>query len=170
MQKLLSVVGYSPTGKNAGGILVRVYSGRPAVESLSERFRRFLRAACRTGLPQLAARAGGMGDALRRLRAGEDLLFRGAPAVLFFHVRRTHAMWKTDGVIAATSVMIHAGTMNISTLWNGFAEVFYPLVRGWHTGEAKGTKLAAVLCAGYPSKEPLRELPPRDFTTAVIEE
>jgi nitroreductase len=165
MERLLSAAGYSPTGKNAGGLTVRVVSGRDRVEELCAELRRFLRVACLTGMPQLAAAGAGLGDALKRLRRGEDLIFREAPAVLFFHVSRSNAMRRTDGVIAATHVMVHAGTLGISTLWNGFAQVLYPLVRRWHSKETRGTVLAAVLCAGYPSREPLWRLPPRDFRT-----
>jgi nitroreductase/NAD-dependent dihydropyrimidine dehydrogenase PreA subunit len=165
--KLLSVTGYSPTGKNAGGLLVRAFNGSEAVEGLLMHVRKFFRIACRTGVPQLVARMSGYADVLQRLRSGEDLLFRGAPTVLFFHVPAGNATWRTDGIIAATLVMTHAGTLGISTLWNGFAEAFYPLMSGWHAPQSRGTRLAAVLCAGYPSRMPLWKLPARDFYTVV---
>ena len=170
LDRLLSVVGYSPTGKNAGGLLIRVVNGREAVQDLLGSVQRLIRIASISGLPQLAARIGGLRDVLSRLRSGEDLLFREAPTVLFFHVSRGNVMWKTDGVIAATYVMAHAETMGVSTLWNGFAEFLYPLIRRWHTAETRGTRLSAVLCAGYPSRKPLWELPPRDFSTVVMDE
>ncbi len=169
LDRLLSIAGYSPTGCNAGGLLIRAFNGIEAVEGLLEPVQRFFRLACRSGIPQLVAQISGHGDELRRLRSGEDLLFRGAPAVLFFHVPKSNAMCRTDGIIAATLVMAHAGTMGISTLWNGFAEAFYPLVPGWHAAATRGTRLTAVLCAGYPSRKPLWGLPPRDFSTLVGE-
>jgi len=164
LTELLSTTGFSPTGTNAGGIHVRVVNGRNLVEELLEPVRKFLLAACRTGLPQLAGKLSGHGDWINRFREGEDLLFRGAPTVLFFHVPRKNATCRSDGIIAATITTLYAESMGISTLWNGFAEAFYPLVRSWHTPETKRMKLTAILCAGYPSRKPLWKLPPRDFT------
>jgi nitroreductase len=164
---LLSAVGYSPSGTNAGGLVVRVVNGREEVGALLDAARGFVRSACRTGIPQLLAKTVGMGEALGRFRSGEDLLFREAPAVLFFHVPRGNVTWRTDGVIAATNVVAMASALGISTLWNGFAELFYPLVRAWHHPSARGTRLAAVLCAGHPSRKPLREVPARDFTSVI---
>ena len=164
LTELLSIIGFSPTGTNAGGIHVRVVNGRKSVEDLLEPLRKFLLTASRLGIPQLAGKLSGHGDWIKRFREGEDLLFRGAPTVLFFHVPRKNATCGSDGIIAATITTLYAESMGISTLWNGFAEAFYPLVRSWHTPETRRMKLTAVLCAGYPSRRPLWKLPPRDFT------
>jgi ferredoxin len=167
IDRLLSAVGYSPSGTNAGGLVIRVVNGREEVGRLLDAARGFVRTACRTGIPQLITKMAGMGGALRRFRSGEDLLFREAPAVLFFHVPRGNVTWRTDGVIAAANVVAMASAIGVSTLWNGFAGLFYPLVRAWHHPSARGTRLAAVLCAGRASKRPLREVPAREFTALV---
>ena len=91
------------------------------------------------------------------------MIFRGAPVVLFFFVPRKNPTGLADGVIAATAVMYQAVSMGMGTLWNGVAERIYPYAGSWHTPGARGTRLTAVLCVGYPALEPKWKAPPRIY-------
>ena len=161
---LISVVSQSPTGVNKQGIIVRVVKGADAVGSLVKPVRKMLKILSLTGLLHIIGKITGMSDYIARLRAGEDMIFRGAPVVLFFFVPRKNPTGRSDGVIAATAVMYNAVSMGMGTLWNGVAERIYPGVGSWHTPQTRGTKLTAVLCVGYPALEPKWKAPPRVYS------
>jgi len=161
INKLISIVSQSPTGVNQQGITVRVIRGEDAVGRLLKPVRKLIRILSYVGIPQIAGRITGMSHYIALLREGEDVIFRGAPVVLFFHVPRKNATCYSDGVIAASAVMNYAVSMGMGTLWNGIAEKLYPLIRKWHTNETRGKRLTAVLCIGYPSMKPGWKAPPR---------
>ncbi len=161
---LLSVLTQSPTGVNLQGITVRVISGPDAVSNLVKPVRKMLDILSFTGFTQIIGKITGMSDYIERFRGGEDVIFRGAPVVLFFHVPRKNPTGYTDGVIAATAVMYHAVSMGMGTLWNGIAEKLYPFARSWHTPRTRGTRLSAVLCVGYPALEPKWKAPSRIYS------
>ena len=163
INELISIVSQSPTGVNSQGIIVRAISGSENVSRLVEPVRRMLRILSFTGLPYLIGRITGMTAYIKSLRGGEDVIFRGAPGVLFFHVPRKNITGDTDGVIAASAVMNYAVSMEMGTLWNGVAEKIYPFVRSWHTRETRGTRLTAVLCIGYPAMKPKWKAPERIY-------
>jgi nitroreductase len=164
IKSLISVLSQSPTGVNQQGMTVRVISGKSEIEKLLTSVRRTLRILSVTGIPQIAGRLTGMSEYISSLRAGDDVIFRGAPVVLFFHVPKKNAMRFSDGIIAATTVMHHAVSMGLGTLWNGIAEKLYPLMPGWHVPEVRGTKLTAVLCIGYPAVKPKWKAPAREYS------
>ncbi|MFO8184857.1 MAG: 4Fe-4S binding protein [Candidatus Aegiribacteria sp.] len=169
IKELVSVVDQCPTGRNSQGITVRAVRGFECVEELFRPVRRVLDFLSPTGIPFLLGRITGMGDHMRRIREGEDLVFRGAPAVLFFFVPRGNVTGYADGVIAATAVSLHGVSMGMGTLWNGVAQKLYPFFRSWHPSGTGGMRLAAVLCVGYPSVIPLRNPPPRSFELRIDE-
>ena len=160
---LLSVMSQSPTGVNLQGIIVRVISGPDAAGRLVKPVRKMLKILSYTGLLHIVGKITGMSEYLRRFKGGEDVIFRGAPVVLFFHVPRKNPTGYADGVIAATAVMYHAVSMGMGTLWNGIAEKLYPFTRPWHTPRTRGTRLTAVLCVGYPALEPKWKAPARIY-------
>ncbi|MCK4806847.1 MAG: nitroreductase family protein [Candidatus Aegiribacteria sp.] len=160
---LISVISQSPTGMNLQGITVRVVQGSDAVGRLVKPVRKMLKILSFTGLLHIIGKITGMSDHIGRLRGGEDMIFRGAPVVLFFHVPRKNVTGYTDGVIAATAVMYHAVSMGMGTLWNGVAEKLYPFTGAWHTPRTRGTKLTAVLCVGYTDLEPKWKAPARNY-------
>ena len=164
ISKLISIVSQSPTGVNAQGIIVRVISGTDNIRRLLEPVRKMLDILSFTGLPHIIGKITGMTAHIKSLRAGEDAIFRGAPVVLFFHVPRKNITGYTDGVIAASAVMNYAVSMGMGTLWNGIAEKIYPFVKSWHTREARGTRLTAVLCIGYPALKPKWKAPERIYS------
>ncbi|MBD3276941.1 MAG: 4Fe-4S dicluster domain-containing protein [Candidatus Aegiribacteria sp.] len=163
MKNIISVLSQSPTGQNSQGVQVTALVGRQRVRELYSGVRRLLKILSRTGLLWLAGKLSGMSDYFRRVREGEDLVFRDAPVVLFFHVPKRNVMARTDGLIAATYVMLHAESRGLGTLWNGVAEKIYPLVGSWHMKEFRGRRLTAVLCLGYSEAEALRPAPDRDY-------
>ncbi|RKZ08756.1 hypothetical protein DRQ25_08255, partial [Candidatus Fermentibacteria bacterium] len=85
---LISVLSQSPTGVNKQGITVRVVSGSEAVGRLLKPVQKMLKILHFTGLLHVIGKITGMSEYIERLRAGEDMIFRGAPVVLFFHVPR----------------------------------------------------------------------------------
>lgn len=157
LDELLGVVGLSPTGTNACGLVVEVVEGS-GVAGLAARIRRLTGLLSRCGLLGLAGALSGHGRWLGRLASGEDLVFRGAPAVLFFDAPRRNPTWREDAVIAASIVMLKAEEMGLATMWNGIALRLGPLLGRPCRGMARG----AVLCAGRRVLEP-RRLPPRDY-------
>ena len=168
IEELLRVVGLSPTGVNARGVHVRICNGTDRVRELFEPVRRCVRALSMIGLAGVIGRATGFAGAVRRISAGEDMVFRGAPAVLFFHYDRGRSRTgRQDAVIAASLVMVHAETMGLGTRWNGVAERLYPLFRSWRRGAGRGMVLAAVLCVGEPGllHRPLR---PGSYGTGLV--
>lgn len=160
---LTSVLSQSPTGVNLQGVIVRIICGPQAVGRLLEPVRKLLKILEFTGLLRILGKISGQSGYIDRLRGGEDVIFRGAPVVLFFHVPRKNPTGRTDGVIAATAVMYHAVSMGMGTLWNGIAEKLYPFTGAWHTSRTRGTRLTAVLCIGYPALEPRWKAPERGF-------
>ena len=163
IKELISVLDQCPTGRNAQGVTVRAVRGFQCVEGLFRPVRRALKILWLTGIPSLLGKMTGMGDHIRRIRKGDDLIFRGAPVVLFFFVPRGNVTGRSDGVIAATAVTLHGVSMGMGTLWNGVAQKLYPFFRSWHDSGTRGMRLAAVLCVGYPSVRPLQSPPPRSF-------
>lgn len=163
ISNVLSVLSQSPTGVNNQGITVRVVRGLEAVEELLRPVKKMLRILDCTGISFLIGKLTGMSAYLRKLREGKDIIFREAPVVLFFHVPRSNITGRTDGIIAATTVMQHAVTLGYGTLWNGIAEKLYQLLPSWHSRDTKGTRLTAVLCMGYPEITPEWKAPPRDY-------
>ncbi len=162
--KLLSVLSQTPTGVNKQEITVRVVLGTEAVGELLRPVKRLLRILDCTGISFLAEKLTGVSAYLEKLRKGSDIIFRGAPVVLFFHVPRSNITGRTDGIIAATTVMHHAVTLGYGTLWNGIAEKLYQLIPSWHSSDTKGTRLTAVLCIGYPEITPEWKAPPRRYS------
>jgi len=167
---LISILSQSPTGVNSQGITVRVISGFENVNKLLQPVRKMLNIMSLIGLPQIIGKITGMSGYIQRLHSGEDVIFRGAPVVLFFHVPKGNPTGNTDGVIAAASVMNYAVTMGMAALWNGIAERLYPYIRSWHTPRdhqhnhhTRGTKLTAVLCIGFPALKPKWKAPDRDY-------
>ncbi|MEN8209465.1 MAG: nitroreductase family protein, partial [Candidatus Fermentibacteria bacterium] len=162
IESLLSVLSQSPTGVNKQGITVRIVKGSD-IERLIKPVRKILKFLSITGILHLTGKITGMSDYIRRLKGGEDMIFRGAPVVLFFHVPRKNPTGYADGIIAATAVMYHAVSMGMGTLWNGVAEKIYPYIRSWHTPGTKGTRVTAVLCIGYPALKPGYKTPARIY-------
>jgi ferredoxin len=162
ISKLLGPVGYSPTGTNACGTRVIAVAGDEVRSFLFDPLRAWISILWKIGLLRLAGALTGAGEMLRRVVGGEDLVFRDAPLVLFFFVPRRNPTARSDGVIAATLVMMNAETMGLGTFWNGVAERIYPLLRRWRLRGGRGCLLAAVLCAGHPAVR-LRTLPPREW-------
>lgn len=169
INELVSVVAQCPTGRNSQGMTVRAVRGFHCVEELFRPVRRALKVLSLTGIPFLLGRVTGTGDHIERIIEGEDLIFRGAPVVLFFFVPRSNITGHSDGVIAASTVTLHAESLGMGTLWNGVAQKLYPFFRSWHRSGTGGMRLAAVLCAGYPSVSPLQNPPPRDFELRIDE-
>lgn len=169
IMELTSVVDQCPTGRNSQGVTVRAVRGFQCVEELFRPVRRVLHILSLTGIPFLLGKVTGMGDHIRRIRKGEDLIFRGAPVVLFFFVPRGNVTGYADGVIAATAVSLHGVSMGMGTLWNGVAQKLYPFFRSWHSSGTGGMRLAAVLCVGYSSVRPLQSPPPRTFELRMDE-
>lgn len=161
--KMLSVVGYCPTGVNSCGIVVRAFAGGEA-RSLHEGARRVLRPLWKAGPLRLLGALAGQQAALRRFIEGEDLIFRQAPLVLFFFTPRRNPTSADDGVIAASMVMTAAGSMGFGSFWNGIARILYLVTPSWRrlAGVPRGSRLCAVLCLGRPAFES-RPLPPRDW-------
>lgn len=170
VMSLLETVGYSPTGTNAQGLRIAAVGGASRVRGmLSDPLRRLLRILWNTGVLRMAGFLSGRTALVKRLVSGEDLVFRGAPLVLFFMVPRRNPTWRSDGVIAATLVMMRAHEMGLGTFWNGAAEALYPLAGRWRLPGTRGCGLAAVLCAGYPAVR-YRPLPPRAWTLIDLSE
>ncbi len=164
---VLSVISQSPTGVNSQWITVRVVRGSEAVEELLRPVKKLLKILGYTGISFLIGKLTGRSAYLRKLRHGDDIIFRKAPVVLFFHVPKRNITGRTDGIIAATTVMHNAVTLGLGTLWNGIAEKLYPLIPSWHSSDTKGTRLTAVLCMGYPEMIPLWKAPPRDYMVVM---
>ncbi len=160
---LISVLSQIPTGVNRQDITVRVVRGHDAVTGLLKPVRKLFRILSCTGILQILGMITGMSDYFNRFSEGEDIIFRGAPVVLFFHVPRSNPTWRSDGVIAATAVMYHAVSMGLGTLWNGIAEKLYLITRQWHTPDTRKTRLTAVLCVGYPALQQKWKAPERSF-------
>lgn len=169
IKELVSVVDQCPTGRNSQGVSVRAVRGFEFVKELLRPVRRVLDILWLTGIPFLLGKITGMEDHMRRIRKGEDLIFREAPVVLFFFVPRGNVTGYADGVIAASAVTWHGVSLGMGTLWNGVAQKLYPFFRSWHPSGTGGMKLAAVLCVGYSSVIPNQSPPPRSFELRIDE-
>ncbi len=163
MNELLSILGQTPTGRNSQGVTVRVLRGGDVAEGLLAPLRKLLDLLAHAGITFLLGKLTGTGEYLDRLRKGEDMVFRGAPVIMFFFVPRGNITGRADGIIAATTVMYRAASMGMGTLWNGVAEKLYPFFRSWHPHSTRGLRLTAVLCAGFASLEPLQKAPEREY-------
>jgi len=163
LARVLEPVGWSPTGVNACGLSVRAFRDEEAL-ALGAGIVKTARLLGRCGLLGILGALTGTRPFLAREAAGEDLVFRRAPLVLFFFSPRSNPTSLSDGIIAATLVMTAAEAMGLGTFWNGVAMALYPLMPGWRRscGTRKGARLCAVLCAGRPAWEP-GPVPPRDW-------
>lgn len=163
LARLLEPVGLSPTGVNSCGLAVRAFRDAEAL-SLGAGIVRTARLLGKCGLLGILGALTGTGAFLEREAAGEDLVFRKAPLVLFFYSSRRSPTALSDGIIAATLVMTAAEAMELGTFWNGVARLLYPLMPGWRksSGAGPGMRLCAVLCVGRPAWGS-RPIPPRDW-------
>lgn len=163
LARLLEPVGWSPTGVNACGLAVRAFRDTEAL-ALGTGIVRTARLLGKCGLLRILGALTGTGPFLEREAAGEDLVFRKAPLVLFFFSPRRSPTSLSDGIIAATLVMTAAEAMGLGTFWNGVARALHPVMPGWRKSSRArpGMRLCAVLCVGRPAWG-CRPIPPRDW-------
>lgn len=166
IRKLLLSTGFSPTGRNACGIVVRVVLGRERVSRLLNPIKKIFRLPGFSGIAHFAGALTGLKNYVSRFISGEDIIFRNSPAVIWFFAPRSNVTGRSDGVIAASITMLYAETLGMCTFWNGFAEKLYPLFPSWHIRSIRGMRLCAVLCVGFPEIVS-RSLPPRKFRIIV---
>lgn len=163
LARLLEPLGWSPTGVNACGLAVRAFRDAEA-GALGAGIVRTARMLGKIGLLGILGTLTGTGGFLEREAAGEDLVFRNAPLVLFFFSSRRNPTHMSDGIIAAAMVMNAAEAMGLGTFWNGVARALYAVMRGWRRSSRarRGMRLCAVLCVGRPAWKP-GPIPPRDW-------
>lgn len=155
LSSLLATVGFSPTGRNAGGITVQVILGRSEINRLVlnpvVKVVKFLDC-CRL----LTIMAGPARPFLRKLKQGEDIINWNAPCMLLFRVPASNPTGRSDTVIAATMVSLKAEAMGLGSFWNGVVQMLSPFL--------PVKKCSAVLCVGYPALKKFQSVPPREWS------
>lgn len=170
LRELLSVLGNSPTGVNAQGVTVVAYGRRAIEEDILASVRRTLRLLRPTGIPALLGLISGRSGYIKALADSSDVIFHGAQLALYFYVPRWNPTRKDDGVIAAASVMYHAVSMGLGTLWNGVAErIAFMSGHSFRRNRPRGKRLTAVLCVGYPVDMPKWSVPDREWSLEVAD-
>lgn len=162
LERLLSPVGFAPTGTNSQGVTVVVIQGVDRIQKLVVRpLRRFL-----TPFLPLAGLMG-LGRHADDFRRGGDPVTRRAPCLLLFFVPRRNRTPFEDGVIGAAMVTLQAQAMGLGCLWNGVVKILFPFLPRLSKARPRGTRLRAVLCAGEAEIRPFHRVPERNWKTII---
>lgn len=170
IERILKTLGNVPTGCNARSLTFTCYSTRTAMAAFKERFIHALENH-RDGV-RLLPRSIAV-PAIRLRRGGEDIFFRGAPAMLIVSSDETDpgvATPQEDVTIACAHFELLAQAHGLATCWCGFLKLVQqavPEILEATSGIRRTTPFYAMLF-GYPAVRYQRTVQRDDYAKIVI--
>ncbi len=150
LQKLIETARYAPSGHNTQGTGWLVLDNREELDHLLDIVANWMRWML-TNMADLA-RSLHMDRALERIEEGEDVVLRGAPAVIVAHGSKNDRMASSTCTIALTYLDLAATGMSLGTCWAGYfnaaATTFPPMITA--LGLPEGRQSFGAMMVGYP--------------------
>ncbi len=161
LRDILDVVRYAPTARNGEDVRWIVMNGREKVGALAG----FIAEELRRDLKDMT----GAAACLAERGAGYDLMFRGAPCVIFNHASADYELSPADSIIAMTYLELMLPAYDLGATWTGFAlRVLNRSSRvREYLGIPEGRMAYAGLCLGF-SAENYPNIPARREVQAVF--
>ena len=118
LERLLETCRHAPTGSNSQSVHWVVAVGRERMDPLAGVVVDWMRGLVEEGRePALRM---GLDKVVRDWEAGQDRIFRGAPAVVATHAPDTSSLPREDCVIALTYLELAAFSLGLGTCWLGY--------------------------------------------------
>ncbi len=150
LQKLIEVARYAPSGHNSQGARWLVLDQREELNRLrglvADWMRWMLKNMAEVSLSLHIDRA------LERIEGGEDVVLRGAPALIVAYGAKTDRMAQSTCTIALSYLDLAATGMSLGTCWAGYfnaaASLFPPMMAA--LGLPEGHQSYGAMMVGYP--------------------
>jgi nitroreductase len=168
IEKIVSLIQYSPTGSNMQNVHITVVTNPEQLElivrSVTAAFTKMTKYLKPSTKPVFDALLGKSLTAkmqhikknvLPRLQSGEPLITLGAPAAMIFHTDKESHTPAEDCLLAAGIAVLHAQSMGLGTCFNGY--ITYGLKKDGDAkqrlGIPKADRIYAAFVLGYPDIE-----------------
>jgi len=161
LARLIEIARYAPSGINSQGARWLVLGNQSELHELSGMVIDWMRW-MQTKMPE-AAQALHVEGTLERWNRGQDVILRGAPAVIVAHAEKDNRMAPTTCTIALTTLELAATSMGLGCCWAGYfnaaATTFAPMMAA--LGLPEGHQCYGAMMVGYP-KLSYHRLPTRN--------
>ena len=172
VERILKCLGNTPTGCNARGLTFTCYPTRESMKAFKTRFIHAIERH-RDG-PRLLPRSIAI-PAIKMRRGGEDIFFRGAPAMLIVSADEKNPATATpqqDVIIACANFEMLAQAHGLATCWCGFLKMVQlevPEILEQTSGLSRSTPFYAMLF-GYPAVRYARGVQRDGYAKVVFDE
>ncbi len=150
LQKLIEVARYAPTGHNSQSVEWLVLSDRDELSNLGLIVGQWMRWML-ANMKEFAL-SFHIDKALERMEEGEDVVLRGAPALVIAHAPKEDHMAQTSCTIALTYLELAATGMKLGGCWAGYfnaaVSTFPPMQKA--LGLPEGHQCCGAMMIGYP--------------------
>lgn len=150
LARLIDVARYAPSGINSQGARWLVLGDRDELRRLAGLVTDWMRW-MQSNMPE-AARGLHLDRTLERWNSGQDVILRGAPAVIVAHAEKDNRMAPTTCTIALAYLELAATSMGLGTCWAGYfnaaATTYPPMLEA--LGLPEGHQCHGAMMVGYP--------------------
>lgn len=167
LKKLSDTLAYTPTGCNYHKLKLIFVTGKKADEfreKTKDILLKIIHSPLRFFMPKRYKRFFKMVD------AGDDVIYRGAPAFIVVAVHKNSPCKNEDPIIALTWFELLANAMGLGCCWCGFAQraftKFSSLRKMLELDE--NYQVGSVILFGYPEIKYQREIVPEKFETKIL--
>lgn len=118
LDKIAKAAANAPTGKNDHQVQLVVVDNREQMDKFKEMVISAIEKADKEG--RLDEHSAIFAVMARHFRNGKDIIFRGAPHIMFSVTPKSAPTPLADGFIALSYAELAAGSLNVGTVWAGF--------------------------------------------------
>ncbi|MCD8553694.1 nitroreductase family protein [Seleniivibrio sp.] len=118
LDKITKAAANAPTGKNDHQVQLVVVDSREQMDKFKEMVISVIEKADKEG--KLNEHTAIFGVMAKHFRNGKDIIFRGAPHIIFSVTPKTAPTPLADGFIALTYAELAAASLGVGTVWAGF--------------------------------------------------
>jgi nitroreductase/NAD-dependent dihydropyrimidine dehydrogenase PreA subunit len=151
LQRLIELARYAPSGHNSQGAKWLVLGNREELNSLAGIVVDWMRRVI-VNMPELAVFMH-LERTVQRWESGEDVILRGAPAVIVTHAAKEDRLAPSTCTIALSYLELAATGLGLGTCWAGYfnmaATTFLPLMAA--LGLPEGHQAMGSMMVGYPA-------------------
>lgn len=167
LARLIDMARYAPSGINSQGARWLVVANREELHRLAGIVIDWMRW-LQTEMPDMV-RGLHVDRAIRRWQNGEDVILRGAPALIVAYAEKDNRMAPSTCTIALTTLELAATSLGLGGCWAGYfnaaATTFPPMVTA--LGLPEGFQTYGAMMVGYPKfachRLPTRKTPEIDW-------
>ena len=161
LARLIDMARYAPSGINSQGVRWLVITNGEELHRLATIVIDWMRW-LQTDMPAVSA-SFHVDRAISRWQTGQDVILRGAPALIVAYAERDNRMAPTTCTIALTTLELAATSLGLGGCWAGYfhaaATTFPPMVAA--LGLPEGFQTCGAMMVGYP-KFAYHRLPTRN--------